>query len=91
MPAFGLASINDPWVRAESSAFCYNYECSPGPTSAFDTNSTVLDVFSKFFTDEVWDLLVTETNHYADDTRIVSPSYRAWQPISIEEMKALLG
>ena len=79
MPALGLASTTDPWVRTESSAFCYNYERSPGP--AFDTNSTALDVFSRLFTDEVWELLVTETNHYADDTRIVSPSCRAWQLI----------
>ena len=26
---------------------------------------TPLELFSKFYTDDVWDLLVTETNRYA--------------------------
>ena len=87
-----LETVSDPWVKEESSAFCFNYERTPGPTNAsFDSNSSILDFFARFFTEEVWTFLVTETNRYADNNRIVSPSSRAWSPVSVEEMKAFVG
>ena len=87
-----LETVSDPWVKEESSAFCFNYERTPGPTNAsFDSNSSILDFFARFFTEEVWTFLVTETNRYADNNRIVSPSSRAWSPVSVQEMKAFVG
>ena len=87
-----LETVSDPWVKEESSAFCFNYERIPGPTNAsFDSNSSILDFFARFFTEEVWTFLVTETNRYADNIRIVSPSSRAWSPVSVQEMKVFVG
>ena len=46
-----------------------------------------------FFTDELWDLLVVETNHFAAMKwqNITSPSGRPWHDVTIEEMKAFIG
>ena len=39
----------------------YNFNQIPGPSSNIDRNSTPAQLFCRFFTDEVWDLLVEET------------------------------
>ena len=41
--------------------------------------------------DEVWDLLVTETNWYAQANLSCLPNARAWSDVSIDEMKAFIG
>ena len=41
--------------------------------------------------DEVLDLLVTETNQYAQANLSRLPNARAWSDVSIEEMKAFIG
>ena len=87
-----LVTVSNPWTRGESGAFCFNYTCTPGPTcSLLNCDSSFLDFFSRFFTDDVWMLLVTETNLYANNNYVASPSSREWSPVSMEEMKAFLG
>ena len=46
-----------------------------------------LDVFLRIFTDQLWDLLVTQTNIYADQTCSQTPSNSKWNPVSKTEMK----
>ena len=78
-----LEKVSDPWVRRESNAFCFNYTHTSGPTStSLDSDSFFLDYIARLFTEEVWMLLVTETNRYADDNIVVSPSSHAWSPVS---------
>ena len=50
-----------------------------------------LDFFAKYFIDEVWDLLVTETNRYAHANISSRPHSRAWNDVNVEEMKAFIG
>ena len=50
-----------------------------------------LDFFTKYFTDEVWDLLTTETNGYAHANTSSRPHSRAWNDVCVEEMKAFIG
>ena len=50
-----------------------------------------LDIFCRFFTDEVWDLLVTETNRYAHDHPSTKPNARVYDDVDIDEMKAFIG
>ena len=50
-----------------------------------------LDIFCRFFTDEVWDLLVTETNRYARDHPSTKPNARVYDDVDIDEMKAFIG
>ena len=39
----------------------------------------------------MWDLLVTETNRYAHANATSRPHSRAWNDVSIDEMKAFVG
>ena len=57
-----LDTVTGSWVRKKSSSLCCNYEHTPGPTSSFGPSSSALSFFFEFFTDEVWEMLKTETN-----------------------------
>ena len=83
------------WGRRESSSFSFNYLRTPGPTSSsLGPSSSALDLFSRFYSDDVWELLKVETNRYADSTLIASPvslHTRPWSSDSVEEVKAFIG
>ena len=61
----------------------------PGPTANYD----VVQIFMLYFTAGVWDLLVTETNRYADQTMQSNPGSYKWasSPIDVAEMKAFVA
>jgi hypothetical protein len=55
-----------------------------------------LDVYKIFLTDEVIDLIITETNRYFDDIASESPITRCskmkdWKPVNAEDIKQFLG
>ena len=79
------------WVKEEPISYCYQYTKIPGPTIHFTDNTTALYIFTKYFTDEVWDLLVMETNRYAHANTSSRPHSRAWNDVCVEEMKAFIG
>ena len=79
------------WVKEEPNSYCYQYTKTPGPTTHFTNNTTALDFFTKYFTDKVWDLLVTETNRYTHANISSRPRSRAWNDVSVDEMKAFIG
>ena len=61
-----LDDLGGVWKILEPSSLCHVYTETPGPTSSlFTPESTPLQLFSRFFTDEVWDLLVFETKIFA--------------------------
>ena len=45
------------------------------------------------FTDDMWDLIVTETNWYHDQQATAEPAKHKgkWNPVTREEMEAFLG
>ena len=49
-----------------------------------------LDFFSLFFTPEVWQLLVSQTNLHAEQKRGLRES-SVWYPVTVDEMKAWLS
>ena len=54
------------WMMREPNQTIYTYTGgAAGPTTPVNTSMSALELFSRFFTDEVWDLIVTETNRYA--------------------------
>ena len=79
------------WVTQEPTSYCYSYTKTPGPTTDFSDDTTPLQFFMLFFTDEVWDLLVTETNKYANNNQSTKPTPRAWNNITSDEMKLFIG
>ena len=67
---------------------------SSGPRSSEISSGADLkavDFLNRFFTNEVWDLLVTETNRYAALNISSASRPRPWQPVTNEEMKAFIG
>ena len=80
------------WKRIEPSSICHVYTDTPGPTSILVTSdSTPLQIFSRFFTDEVWELLVLETNRFAASVCGTTPRARPWIDVSQQEMRAFFG
>ncbi|XP_060777628.1 piggyBac transposable element-derived protein 4-like [Neoarius graeffei] len=64
---------------------------TPGLKVPISEDASPLDVFSNIFTEEVWDMLVTQTNVYADQTRGHTPSNLKWSAVSKQEMKSFIG
>ena len=64
-----------------------------GPTHPPNRELTPLDYFFYFFTDFIWDLLVTETNRYAAQVlgSRMHPHQRPWKDVDRAEMKAFIG
>ena len=58
-----------------------------GPTIDMNERMTVPDFFQIYFTVQVWNLLVEQTNLYAQQKRIQSES-SVWYPVTVEELKA---
>ena len=79
------------WKKEEPSSLCFNYGLTPGPRIHLRNNITPLELFCKYFTDEVWDLLVTETNRSACSRFPCCQHARPWTDISTDEMKAFIG
>ena len=79
------------WKKAESEALCYTYRRTPGPITSLGSDATPRELFCRFFTDEVWDLMVTETNRYALENISHTPHARPWEDVIVPEMKAFVG
>jgi len=62
--------LHGPWKKEESSGYRYTFTGGEaGPTTPVDDRLSAVDLFSRFFTEAVWELLVVETNHYAAKVR----------------------
>ena len=85
--------LKGPWQKQENVFTEYPF-CgpTPGPTVP-SSGESASACFKRFFTDEVWTLLVTETNRYAAQCRAASTTstQRPWHDITKEEMKAFVG
>ena len=81
------------WKQQENVFTRYPFQgATPGPTTP-SSGESASACFNRFFTDEVWDLLVEETNRFAAQVRatLTSPSSRPWHDVDREEMKAFVG
>ena len=47
---------------------------TPGVKQPIPLDASPLDVFSRIFTDQLWDTLLTETNRYAEQVRAQTPT-----------------
>ena len=53
----------EDWKREGSDALYFPFAGPPqGPVTAVTDDTTPHDVFERYFTSEVWDLIVVETN-----------------------------
>jgi hypothetical protein len=67
------------------------FKRTPGIKQPIAVDASPLEVFSLIVTDELWDLLVTETNLYAEQLRTQIPTTSKWTPVSKTEMKTSVG
>jgi hypothetical protein len=85
------------WKVDEPTNTCHPYTLgTPGPISPLvsplsNPLPTSLDLFSRFFTEELWDLLVEETNRYAAENVGTTPGARPWSDTTVPEIKAFVG
>ena len=64
---------------------------NPGPTGNFATLSAV-DFFKLYYCQLVWDMLVDETNRYAQQTIDSNPDQQvSWHPTNVPEMMAFVA
>ncbi len=85
-----LNEIGFEWKKQEPT-YTQPYTMVPGPVSPdVASQSTPQDLFSRFFTDEVWDCIVTDTNQDANFFVQNNPSCRTWTNTTVDEMKAFV-
>ena len=81
------------WQKQDNSCTRFLFSGpTPGPTTP-STGQSASACFGRFFTDEVWDLPVEETNRYAAECRGSQSARRPWpwHDVTREEMKAFVG
>ena len=78
------------WKKYSPTLLQYNLLTTSGPNFPIDSSSA-LELFERFFMQEAWDLLVQETNRYANIVTGSTPNARPWNDTNVEEMKAFLG
>ena len=86
--------LGGPWKKEESSSLNYPFRGEePGPSMPIDGTMTAKDFFSRFFSDDVWELITTETNRHAARLRQQSQhiSPRHWHDTTVGEIKAFIG
>ena len=84
-----MSHVNPPWI-------CGEHYQRRGVLLDTDEYNPV-DYFDLFFPNEVYELMATETNRYADQFRAYNPDrgqhsrFNAWEETNISEMKAYVA
>ena len=90
---FTITLVSDDWSVAEPMSHQFTYTKTHGPISAAicSGNQNAGDLFCRFFTEEVWDLIVSETNGHAQTFVNTTPTNQPSVSLSVSEMKAFIG
>ena len=87
-----LPPVGGTWEQdKEPDSLLFTYTGKHGSNVPFTADTSAVDLFYNYFTEDVWALLVTETNRYAQQNLSEKPSARVWTEVSVEEMKAFIG
>nr|XP_058960101.1 piggyBac transposable element-derived protein 5-like [Pocillopora verrucosa] len=82
--------VEREWSREIKQRRDIDFKENPGINVNTRDLKSCLDFFSLFFTPEVWQLLVSQTNLYAEQKRGPRES-SVWYPVTVDEMKAWLS
>ena len=63
----------------------------PGPRSAASGLKLALEYFKLYFTLELFQTLVSQTNLYRQQSQPSNPSPMAWSDVTVEELMAFIG
>ena len=68
-------------------------EPSPGPVQRYPANCREGTFFDAMFTNDMWELMVTETNRYHGQQVAAEPTKhkRKWTPVTRDQMEAFIG
>ena len=69
----------------------FAYAAKRGSKVPFTDDTLAVDLFYSYFIEDIWALLVTKTNRYAQQNLSEKPNARVWMEVSVEEMKAFIG
>ena len=89
-----LAVLVAVWKEEEPRSLVHVFTGDePGPRSSISSSETAKEAFCRFLTDDVWDLMVCETNHYAARCRGAQhhQSPRPWHDVDKNELQAFVG
>ena len=78
------------WSREVRRRIDIDFREKPGINISTRNLKSCLDYFKLFFTQEVWQLLVSQTNLYAEQKRRPAES-SVWYPVTESEMKAWIS
>jgi hypothetical protein len=60
-------------------------------TITFTTNMKLIDIFNKFFTEDIIDMIVTQTNIYGEQKSLMQGSASNWQKVNESGIRSFLG
>jgi len=86
-----LSTIVGTLQNEEPQTLQFPYTATSGSNIPFSDSTTAVSLFDRFFTEEVWDLLVAKTNKYAATRQSDKPHARNWFAVSVDEMRAFVG
>lgn len=78
----------DTWTDNLTPVTIKDFNSSPGPTLPIP--NTPLEVFELFFSQDLQEKIVEESNRYAQQV-MGDDKYSSWKKITVEELKAFLG
>ena len=86
-------SEDEIWQKKELLSLNFLYCKTPGPTTPISilANESPSDLSCWYITDDVWKLIVEETNRYASANVVQTPNARPWHNTTVSEIKAFIG
>ena len=83
------------WHKRDCSPTIHSFTGSPGVKANIDRNTSALDIFSEFFTPTLMDIVITETNKFADTRYSLGYARQThaapWKEVNLNEMKAFFS
>ena len=86
-------SANNQWKEDIVEHVDLNFVEHVGSKLQMDESSKPVDFFQMYFTDEVFDLMVEQTNLYTEQVRTADPDKHKtpWSPVTVDELKSWLA
>ena len=82
------SSVETPWTTPLSDIAVNSFTSHTGPNVAIP--DTPIEVFQLFYTDQIFEEMVFQTNEYAKEI-MDAEKFEKWKPICLKDLKAFFG